>query len=87
MEDFSLPDSLQNLLEGKTVQEVVLRLFSHQADAATIMRLCKLTEDELANILPRSLWTGVVYTECQRCRGKGRLAHVVPWQMEAMDKI
>ena len=77
---------LQNMLEGKTLKEVVLYLFGTQTDAGTIMSLCKISEAELEEILPLSLWTGIKLIPCPRCGGRGNFSKVVPWEQDEIHR-
>ena len=79
-------EAIQNLLEGKTLQEVVLALAMENTDAGTIMSLCQIGEDELAAILPRSMWVGIAFSTCPRCQGRGLMSRRVTWEQDELHR-
>lgn len=78
----SFLDDPAQVLFACSLQEAVLRLWQVQSDAGMIMSLCHIGEDELNEILPRALWTGVKHTKCRHCDGRGSLTHKVPWEQD-----
>ena len=74
-----LEQPLQNLCEGKTLAEVVLMLWHERTNAGTIMSLCKISEAELEEIVPRSLWIGHKMIPCRHCKARGYFSREVSW--------